>query len=300
VLKPAAFLLPSVVLFFATRSFGSYLVMLIPAAVAAAATTHTLPLAGCWRWWKAVAISGTAMCAAAIAAALTAASPLAMSVVSVSTTGQLATVAQLTVLVTNHAGRAIQPSFTIEEGTTMTAFWRRVAGPQTLPAHHTARYTIEAPSYFAMPSISSGFQVLAFSDGPASVSRTGAYVASLWRVVLRPAALGAPVRAGQRITVRAEIVNRLDQPMRIAHLPVYLGQVIYAQRGLQFSEAIINGSQEGQTPVAARTNVNGVATFSISSPVGGSNPDYFEANLVQPSSGYPYGYSPILAVRFGS
>jgi uncharacterized membrane protein len=300
VLKPAAFLLPSVVLFFATRSFGSYLVMLIPAAVAAAATTHTLPLAGCWRWWKAVAISGTALCAAAIAAALTAASPLAMSVVSVSTTGQLATVAQLTVLVTNHAGRAIQPSFTIEEGTTMTAFWRRVAGPQTLPAHHTARYTIEAPSYFAMPSISSGFQVLAFSDGPASVSRTGAYVASLWRVVLRPAALGAPVRAGQRITVRAEIVNRLDQPMRIAHLPVYLGQVIYAQRGLQFSEAIINGSQEGQTPVAARTNVNGVATFSISSPVGGSNPDYFEANLVQPSSGYPYGYSPILAVRFGS
>ena len=40
VLKPAAFLLPSIVLFFATRSFGSYLVTLIPAAVAAAATTQ--------------------------------------------------------------------------------------------------------------------------------------------------------------------------------------------------------------------------------------------------------------------
>jgi uncharacterized membrane protein len=299
-LKPAAFLLPSVVLFFATRSFGSYLVMLIPAAVAAAATIRTLSPAGCWRWWKAVAISGAALCAAAITAALTAASPLGMSVVSVSTTGQLATVAELTVLVTNHTGRAIQPSFTIEEGTTMTAFWRRVAGPAMLAPHQTARYIIEAPSYFAMPSISNGFQVLAFSAGPASVSRTGAYVASLWRVVLQPAALSGPVPAGQRITVRAEIVNRLDQPMRIARLPVYLGQVIYAQRGLQFSEAIINGSPEGQTPVAARTNVNGVATFSISSPVGGSNPDYFEANLVQPSSGYPYGYSPILAVRFGS
>jgi uncharacterized membrane protein len=299
-LKPAAFLLPSVVLFFATRSFGSYLVMLIPAAVTAAATTRTLSPAGCWRWWKAVAISGAALCAAAIPPALKAASPLGMSVVSVSTTGQLATVARLTVLVTNHSGRAIQPSFTIEEGTTMTAFWRRVAGPAMLGPHHTARYIIEAPSYFAMPSISNGFQVLAFSAGPASVSRTGAYVASLWRVVLQPAALGEPVPAGQRITVRAEIVNRLDQPMRIAQLPVYLGQVIYAQRGLLFSEAVINGSPEGQTPVAARTNVNGVATFSISSPVGGSNPDYFEANLVQPSSGYPYGYSPILAVRFGS
>ena len=41
VLKPAAFLLPSIVLFFATRSFGSYLVTLIPAAVAAAATTQS-------------------------------------------------------------------------------------------------------------------------------------------------------------------------------------------------------------------------------------------------------------------
>ena len=39
-LKPVTFLLPSVVLFFATRSFGSYLVMLIPAALAAAATTR--------------------------------------------------------------------------------------------------------------------------------------------------------------------------------------------------------------------------------------------------------------------
>ena len=42
-LKPAAFLLPSVALFFADRSFGSYLVMLVPAALAAAATTVTSP-----------------------------------------------------------------------------------------------------------------------------------------------------------------------------------------------------------------------------------------------------------------
>ena len=46
VLKPATFLLPSIVLFFATRSFGSYLVMLIPAAVAAAATTQRPQLPG--------------------------------------------------------------------------------------------------------------------------------------------------------------------------------------------------------------------------------------------------------------
>ena len=52
VLKPAAFLLPSIVLFFATRSFGSYLVMLIPAAMAAAATTQRPRLSASWRHWK--------------------------------------------------------------------------------------------------------------------------------------------------------------------------------------------------------------------------------------------------------
>ena len=52
-LKPTAFLLPSIALFFADRSFGSYLVMLVPAALAAAATTSRprgLKAARNWRW----------------------------------------------------------------------------------------------------------------------------------------------------------------------------------------------------------------------------------------------------------
>ena len=52
--------------------------------------------------------------------------------------------------------------------------------------------------------------------------------------------------------------------------------------------AIINGGQEGQTPVEAATDADGVATFRISSPVAASNPVYFEANLVKPGAGYPY------------
>jgi len=169
-----------------------------------------------------------------------------------------------------------------------------------LGPHQRAHYTIEAPSYFAMPSISNGFQVVAFSQNPASVSRTGAYVASLWRVVLQPATINSPVPRGQDITVHAEIVNRLDEPMRVSKVPVYLGQVIYAQRGLRFSQALVNQGLPGETPVQALTNSSGVATFTIHSPVGGSNPVYFEANLVKAGSAYPYGYSPILAVRFRS
>ena len=129
----------------------------------------------------------------------------------------------------------------------MTAFWRRQSGPAALGPHQRAIYTIVAPSYFAMPSISNGFQVLAFSQGPASVSRTSAYLASQWRVVLRPATIGA-CRGGQQITRAAEIVNRFDEPMRLSNVPVYLGQVIYAQRGLQFSQAASTGVSRVRRP----------------------------------------------------
>ena len=298
VLKPATFLLPSIVLFFATRSFGSYLVMLIPAAVAAAATTQRPQLPVSWRYRKWVVSGAAAACGLAVLAALASPSPLVMAITSVRTTGQLATVDQLTVSVTNNSGRSVRPSFTIEAGMSMTAFWRRVHGPPVLGPHQKARYTIQAPSYFAMPSITNGFQVLAFARTPPSVSRTGAYVASVWRVVLRPSTINQPVARGQAVTVHAEILNRLDQPVRAANVPVYLGQVIYAQGGTRISEAFINKGYGGQTPVSALTNAQGVATFTIKLTLVPDDPIYFEANLVKSGSAYPYGYSPILAVRF--
>ena len=98
--------------------------------------------------------------------------------------------------------------------------------------------------------------------------------------------------------MHAEIVNRLDQPVRAANVPVYLGQVIYAQGGTQISQAFINTGNGGQTPVSALTNARGIATFTIKSPLAPDDPVYFEANLVKSGSDYPYGYSPILAVRF--
>jgi uncharacterized membrane protein len=300
VLKPAAFLLPSIVLFFATRSFGSYLVMLIPAAVAAAVTTQRPQLVASWRHWKWVVSGAAASCVLAVLAALTTPSPLAMSIRSVRTTGQLATVDQMTMSVTNNSDRRVRPSFTIEDGMSMTAFWRQVHGPGTLGPHQEGQYTIQAPSYFAMPSIGNGFQVLAFSHAPPTVSRTGAYVASVWRVVLQPSAINQPVARGQTFTVHAQIVDRLDQPVRAANVPVYLGQVIYGQGGTVNSEAFVNSGYSGQTPVHALTNARGIATFRIilRSRLPANNPIYFEANLVKSGSAYPYGYSPILAVRF--
>jgi uncharacterized membrane protein len=299
-LKPAAFLIPSVVLFFATRSSGSYLVMLIPAGIAAAATTRPAPAIARSRHWKRVALAGAAATSLAVAVALTTASPLTVSIQSVHTTGQLATIQQLTLAVANRTGHSVRPAFTIASGTELTAFWRREQGPAVLGPHQRATYTIVAPSYVAMPSLSNGFRVLAFGEHPGSVSRTGTYLANAWRLALQPEAINQPIPVGEQFTVHAQILNRLDQPVQVANVPVYLGQVIYDQRGLQFSQAVINQGERGATPVEALTNSHGVATFTIHSPVAGQDPVYFEANLVNPSSFYPYGYSPILAVRFRS
>ena len=299
-LKPTAFLLPSIALFFADRSFGSYLVMLVPAALAAAATTSRPRQLRAARRWRLVAAAGLCASAAAVTVALASPSPLSVSIESVRTTGQLATVGQVTLSVVNNTGGSVRPAFTVENGTTMTGFWQRESGPAVLKPHQQASYTIAAPSYFAMPSIQNGFQVLAFTSAPATVSHTATYLASTWRVILQPDAISQTVPIGQQITVQAQIVNRLDQPVEAAHVPVYLGQIIYAQQGLQYSQAFINQGMEGQTPVEALTNSAGIATFNIRSPVGGSDPVYFEANLVNPSYFYPYGYSSILTVRFGS
>ena len=128
-------------------------------------------------------------------AALTAASPLAMSIQSVQTTGQLATVEQLNLAVTNNTGRTRAARLHYRERHDHDGLLAAAgAGPRCSAPHQRASYTIVAPSYFAMPSISNGFQVLAFSSDPASVSRTSAYVASLWRVVLQPAAISSPSR----------------------------------------------------------------------------------------------------------
>ena len=128
---------------------------------------------------------------AAVVVALTAPSPLSVSIASVHTTGQLATVGQVTLAVRNNTGGSVRPAFTVENGTTMTAFWKRASGPAVLGPHQQASYTIVAPSYFAMPSIQNGFQVLAFVSDPASVSMCAASESSASEPASRPIATSA-------------------------------------------------------------------------------------------------------------
>lgn len=303
--KAATFLLPSLALFFATRSFGSYLVMLVPPAVVAMATMHPIQprMAGRLRTTSSAGrrlLGGLAAAAAiALVAALAWPSPLAMRVVGIRTTGQLATVDQVTVAVTNRTGRRIHPHFTADVGGTLTAFWHRTAGPSTLRAGETAHYVLAAPNFYAMAPLSSGFQVVGFATTPGTVSRTAPLVPTTWHVALEPDAVNRPVAAGQPVSFQAQVLNQLDQPVRVAQVPVYLGQIVYAESGLQYGEARVNRGYPGETPRMALTNARGQARFTVVSPSAHRDPIYFEANLVNSQDYYPYGYSQIVPVRFG-
>ena len=309
-LRPLAFLLPTVVLFFAARSYGSYLVALVPAAMVGALTTappephHRTSPVPRWSprsglWVAAVTLAGMLL-AAATAWALLSPSPLRVRITGIRTTGQLATIEQLRLRVTNTTGSRQTPRFTLDQGGGITTFWRIARGPRTLAPNRSAAYTLLSPNFPAQPSIEGGFSVLALTRGPDALSATSPYVPGALHVGLNPDAVNSPVPDGRTVVVHAELLDRLDRRVGRAGVAVYLGQVIYDQSGLIYSEARVNGHPPGQTPVTAYTNAAGVATFRISGAQSGANPVYFEANLVNGSYFFPYGYSEILPIRFGS
>ena len=302
-MRALTFLLPSVILFFASRSFGSYLVELIPVAFVGAVTVYRKrgteeprPLAD---WPKFVGIAGV-LCLAALGLALGSRQPLVVQVLGVRTTGQLATVEQLRLQVTNRSGGSLTPSFTVDEGGQLTTFWATSQGPRTLAAHESATYTLQSPNFFSQPGIEGGFQVVAFTSGPDTVSASSSYLPTALHVGLTPDAVNQPIALGQTVVVHADLFDAIDRQVARAGVPVYLGQVIYGEQGLILSEASINGHAPGQTPVVAYTNREGQATFRIVGTQATGNPVYFEANLVNNQQFFPYGYSEILPIRFAT
>lgn len=298
--RPAAVLLPAVVLLMSTRSYGSYVLGLVPAALIGAFSTY--PAArdrGPWRRWRPVAAIGVVAVLAAGGLAVSAPSPLRISIVGVGTTGQLATVDRVDIKVDNVTSHTVSPHFTIQAGDALTAFWLIGAGPATLASRHSATYTLLSPNFNSQPAIAGGFQVVGFTTSPAALSHSDAYLPTTDHLEIVPDSIPNLVPVGEAVTLQVEVVDDLNRPVRKSGIPVYLGQIIYAQKGLEYGQAIINSGQPGQTPVSSLTNPQGVATFTIRGTRASADPVYFEANLVNSDHFYPYGYSSILPIRFG-
>ena len=148
VLRPLTFLLPCLVLFFAVRSFSSYIVWILPVALLAAVTStsdgQTVTAApdpsraggsgprgkgGPWRRWPWVVGIASVVCLGTLTVAMASSAPLAVEIVGLRTTGQLATVGQLRVHVTNTSSGPVNPAFTLDEGGSFTTFWPASGGP---------------------------------------------------------------------------------------------------------------------------------------------------------------------------
>ena len=313
-MRPITFFLASLILFFATRSFGSYLICLIPVLIVAALGSERARLATknteihylykrlLWLKQRIHKSAFFGICAVlfllVIYHTLSSSPPLSLKITSLRSTGQLATVQQLSVLTTNETGGTVTPYFTVNEGGAITTFWQIAKGPSMLKPHQSATYLIEAPNLSSQPSIAGGFQVDAFTTTPGTVSASSPYSPDSEHLFLTPEAVNQTVAINHKIVIHAALLNQINQPIREAGVPVYMGQIIYDQLGLLYSEAVINHGQPGQTPVTAYTNSQGIATFTIYGTQVTQDPVYFEANLVSPTGFYPYGYSQILSIRF--
>ncbi len=296
---------PTVILFFASRSYSNYLVMLLAPALVAASSlkplTTTGPVVDLRRLSRATKVSLAAsvvLVGVAIGAVVAIPQPASVTIRSVTTTGQLATVIDAQIVVTNRTSHSFAPVFSAQTGGALTVPWNVISGPATLSAHQTANYDLQAPNFFAQPSLTGGFQIVVLTTTPEAMSVSAPFTPTVWHLSVDPAAVNSPVPTGQTVTIHAAVLGPSDNPIQVAGIPVYLGQVSYTQQGLVFSEAVINDGAEGATPVEAQTDNQGIATFHVSSSIASIDPVYFEANLVNGSSQYPYGYSNIVPIRF--
>ncbi|MER6531938.1 hypothetical protein [Streptomyces sp. NPDC001508] len=182
-LGPAATVLPWCAFYLATRSQDGYYLMMTPLWLAAAVTAppaefehawqpRPRPLTGVRRRPALIAVSALLVFPALLSAALavTGTPPLRMRVASVRH-ASAGVVSALTLRVTNSAGDALTPYFTLTTGQGMNRYWSLVRGPATIPAHGTATLELRPPKgRFTVPGPHTRIRLRAFTATPQTLS----------------------------------------------------------------------------------------------------------------------------------
>jgi uncharacterized membrane protein len=303
-LKRAWLPLATCTFFLAPRSFASYLIMLVPAALLAAVTVRSSTFVPV----PALAPHGRRILGALLVAtvafaglALAAPAPLDVDIVDMRSTGQLQSISEVTVRVRNRTDRDLEPAFTVNANGTTTTFWyalgHRGTTQVSIPAGATREVTLHAPNTDSMPGLSDGFVVEAFTDEPATVSSSVRQRLNPVSVRLTPREVERPVLVGETLTFTAQLQDRVGNPVRRAGREIHLGQIVYSERSLVPGLASINGRPEGASPVAAVTDGDGRARFRVVGVEAQRDPVYLQAWIEVEGQG-PSGYSDKLAVRF--
>ncbi|MFF0228460.1 hypothetical protein [Streptomyces sp. NPDC004629] len=182
-LGPAATVLPWCAFFLATRSQDGYYLMMTPLWLAGAVTAaptefehawqpRPRPLTGVRRRPALIAVSALLVSPALLSAALavTGTPPLRMRVASVRH-ASAGVVSALTLRVTNSAGDALTPHFTLTTRQGMNRYWSLVRGPATIPAHGTATLELRPPKgHFTVPGPHTRVRLRAFTATPQTLS----------------------------------------------------------------------------------------------------------------------------------
>lgn len=241
-------------------------------------------------------LSGDIMVSSVVGALLSPA-PLVLRVLNVRSTGQLETIDRITVQALNRSARVLRPHFTINTTGDVTTFWI-TQGPRELRPGGTGVYHLAAPNMQSMPSIMAGFRVVGFTrQGHPASSVSPLNLPTLISTTISPDAINTPVSLGHTVVLAVVLRNRYGQRVARAGVLVSLGQIIYAQNAIIPALTSINGHPEGQTPVTAQTNANGVAHFRVVDRQAQNYPLYFQSYMSGPGH-FPYGYSNIVAINF--
>ena len=317
----AAFILPSAALFFPTRSLAEYFMTLISVWVVSLVSPGSGPSpeaeVGRRRLVgpesgpnspqsfsgqhvrrpsaRLLALAAFLPGLAFLVLALSAAPPLVLTIRSVETNGQLQKIWQMQVEVTNRSRTALAPHFATNFIGQMTSFWN-ANGPKTLQPGQSATYRLVAPNIGSMPGITQPLILQVVTAGPESISSTPLYTPEQLDSYISPGYVDHPVPLGRSVSLQVQLRSPYGDQIRQPGVRIALSQLIYAQSALIPAEAQINDAPEGQTPVTAETNADGIAVFRLQdSSVQGGNPVYFQA-YVDPHTGFPYGYSEIVSV----
>jgi len=297
-LVAASFFLP-------TRSFGSYLFMLVPVAIVAGLSTRPAPTSwrspnNRWLYPSVLALGGITFALAACAVVTR--SPLSLHIVTTESTGQIGTIDQVTVIVQNRTGHVQHPHFTVDAQGHATTFWNPVdatgkAVTPRLGPHTIATFTLRAPNTGSMPAVSTPMFVMAFTGGPSAVSTSDRYLVSKLSTEITPVEINSAVPIHTPLELVVQLHDQYGNPVKRAGATVVLGQVVYASNGLLAGESSIDGRPEGASPVSAVTDASGSARFIVIGDEVQQQPVFYESWL-DDGGAVPHGYSNQVSIQY--
>ena len=293
--------LPLVALLLPTRSLNSYFVYAVPAILVSLATVDGIgsraAVSERLRRWAArfMSVAFAAGGAALLVVALLSPGPLVLEPVDQHTTGALQSVDSVVVRAHNASAADLEPHFAVALGPYMSSYWIIHEGPTVLPAGATAEYVLLAPNTASMPGVDQQSVLYALTASPPSISSARLFPAVEERAQILPQAINHEVADPPEVDFTVQLVDRLNTPIQRSGVSISMGQVLYTAEGLYPGETSINGQPEGQSPVEALTDDNGIAHFHVIAIQQQPYEVFYQAWITDP---FPHGYSASVSVNF--